>query len=402
MALRYTNNFYPRFSAKEYHDRYERIRRGMKEENLDCLIIYGAHTFFGTDPGQSNVIYLSAYAAFHHTYIVFPRSGDPTLFLWIGVHLKNAQSMSVIKDIRVGPTGAVADRIIELGCDQGNIGMVGYGWGGVDCTVPVEDWKVLTKKLSRANFKTVTGWYNKFKEVLSKEEIKFVKRGAEINDAAYKALVKAIRPGKTTDSQLLDVALATVHSMGGRIPFGHVESTPMSAPSTYYPNPYPLNRTIERGDVVLTEIAAGWGGYMGKIWGTIFVGKPNKLYGELFELAQDCYRGLVKGIKPGLRGKDMQSALAGRILDAGYDSLSIIHGWSMYNTAPSIALLGKPLCDPKDMEYEFLPGHTYSVVGWPVEKNLKYGLWLGDSCLVTKTGCRSIHEDYRVDEMVVV
>jgi len=402
MALNYTNNFYPRFSRAEYHERYERIRRGMKEANLDCLIIYNTHNYFGTDPGQSNVIYLSAYAAFHHTYIVFPQSGEPTLFHWLGLHIKNARQMSVIQDIRLGQAAAVADRVIELGCDQGNIGMVGYSWGSVDCTVSVEDWNILVKKLPQANFNTVTRWFKQLKEVLSNEEIKFMKKGAEITDAAYKAVIKAIKPGKTTDSQLHDVALATTHSMGGRIPFGHVESTPMSAPKTFYPNPYPLNRTINKGDVILTEIAAGWGGYMGKIFGTIFVGKPNNLYSELFELAQDSYRALVKGIKPGLKGKDVQSALAGRILEAGYDSYSNIGGWSMYNTDPSIGMAGKYNGDPKHLEYEFLPGHTYSVVGRPVDKKQKYGMWLGDTCLVTKTGCKSLHEDFRVDEMVVV
>lgn len=402
MRLRYTNNFYPRFSKEEYHNRYEKLRQDMKKENLDCLIIYNTHTYFGTDPGQSNVIYLSAYAAFHHTYIVFPQTGEPTLFHWLDVHVHNARQMSVIEDIRVGSAAEVADRIIELGCDRANIGMVGYSWGGVDCTVSVEDWNIISKKLPRANFRTVTRWYKKRKEVLSKEEIKFVKKGADLTDAAYKALIKAIKPGKTTDSQLHDVALATVHSMGGRIPFGHVESTSMSSPKTYYPNPYPLNRTINKGDVILTEIAAAWGGYMGKIWGTIFVGKPNKLFQELFDLAQDCYRGTVKAIKPGLKGKDVQPALAGKTLDAGFDALSMIGGWSMYNTDPDIGLPGKYNHNPEHSEYEFRPGHALSVVGWPVDNNLKYGMWLGDSCLVTKTGCKPLHEDFRVDEMVVV
>jgi hypothetical protein len=80
----------------------------------------------------------------------------------------------------------------------------------------------------------------------------------------------------------------------------------------------------------------------------------------------------------------------------------MIGGWNMYNTDPQIALAGNYNCNPSHLEYEFRPGHTYSVAGRVVDKKRKYGMWLGDTCLVTKTGCKSLHKDFRVDEMVVV
>ena len=50
--------------------------------------------------------------------------------------------------------------------------------------------------------------------------------------------------------------------------FGHIVRTPMKNPEMSYAHEFALTTPIEMGDVVMTEIAVGYGGYFGKIWGT--------------------------------------------------------------------------------------------------------------------------------------
>ena len=51
----------------------------------------------------------------------------------------------------------------------------------------------------------------------------------------------------------------------------------------------------------MTEIAVGWGGYFGKIWGTYFMGDPTPRYEEMFRLGQKNYRELHAAIRPSTR-----------------------------------------------------------------------------------------------------
>ena len=46
------NDFFPPFSEQEYVNRRRTIQASMKEKGLDCLIVYGAYHWGGTDTGQ--------------------------------------------------------------------------------------------------------------------------------------------------------------------------------------------------------------------------------------------------------------------------------------------------------------------------------------------------------------
>ena len=50
------NDFFPSFSEQEFARRRRTIRASMREKGLDCLIIYGAYSYAGTDTGSVNVV----------------------------------------------------------------------------------------------------------------------------------------------------------------------------------------------------------------------------------------------------------------------------------------------------------------------------------------------------------
>lgn len=50
---RITNDWWPKSSQGEYRRRYDVLRQAMAEKGLDCLAVYGAPLFFGTDPGAA-------------------------------------------------------------------------------------------------------------------------------------------------------------------------------------------------------------------------------------------------------------------------------------------------------------------------------------------------------------
>jgi Xaa-Pro aminopeptidase len=383
-----TNDWWPKFSEGEYRRRYDALRKAMAQRNLDCLAVYGAPLFFGTDPGGPNLAYLAAYAPAVHGYVVFPREGEPTLAIYVATHVANAREITVINDVRGGTDlpGLVRDRVRELGCDRGRIGIVGnFAWA--NASIPHEHYQSLTTLLPQAKLEIVTAWYEELRLAKSAEEIEFMASAAAICDRAFDAFRQMAAPA-VTDVALHNEALRVVHAQGGRTAFGHVGSTSMRQPNMTYPSFYPTNRVLQRGDAVMTELTGGYGGYFGKIYTTSFIGDPTPEYKLMFELAAESYRQLIAAIKPGVCGKDLAPVLAGKAEEAGYKSLSCITGWSTFNSRP---VLFARRTDAADWELEMKPGFCLNVAGWVVDKHERMGVWVGDTVTLTDTGVRRLH-----------
>ena len=401
------NDYFPVFSKQEYERRYSMVRVAMAEKGLDCLIIYGAYHWGGTDTGQANAVYLSNYAPVVHSYVVVPLKEEPTLVLSFALHIPNARDCSVIRDIRGGGfdlVPAVAERIEELGLQKGRIGIVGPLPSWWTSTIPVEHHRFLTGTFPEARFETVTKWYEYLRIVKSDEEVRLMEKAGILTDLAHEEVFLATRPG-VRHTDLRQIIEGVAGRFGGKYPFSHVGSTSMKNPERYYPDFYPTHRTIHAGDVVMTEISLGYGLYFGKIWGTYFVGRPTREYRELFRLAAGVHDQAIREIKPGMKGSDVDTWLA-PIQEAGYvNAVPLVMGWSAYNHAPHAgALKGAPaeaMVKPSDLEFVFKPGHTVCIVAFPVTPDLKKGLWVGTTCVFTKKGLKRLHA-YPVSKLRVV
>ena len=319
----------------------------------------GAPIYFGTDPGSPNLSYLAGYAPGCHGYLVFPLHGAPTLLVYVPNHYVNARALSVVEDVVAGNDliGSAVQRISDLDFEVKRIGVVGnFAFSG--SSIPVEHDKALRYQLPSVTFETVTTWYEDIRLRKSDEEMAAIRAGAAICDQAHEALREKVRPG-VKDVELQNEVFRVVHELGGRLPFSHVGSTSMHRPTLRYPNFYAINRTIEHGDAVLTEIAAGKGGYFGKIYGTLTVGKPLAPYETMLELAIEIYHDVYSAVEPGMRAGSIETVLAGRTESAGVLSLSYISGWSTYNTRPTKTTSGGQV----DRDLELSPGHCLNLAG---------------------------------------
>ncbi len=395
-----TNNFWPWFSEDEYKSRYARIRAAMGEKGLDCLVIYGSGGYLGTDPAQPNIVYISSYASFVQTYIVFPLEGEPTLFHTWGNHHRISKEMTPLKDVRAGGMAqtpfSVAERLQELGLQSKKIGVVGaMAWANI--SLPHEHYLTITGALPEAEFELVTEWYEALRLVKSEEEMAYVCRGAAMTDAAYEVMVQATRPG-VRPCDLFNIVLRVAHDMDGKIPFGHVGATPMANPDMAYAHPFALKTPIQMGDVVMTEIAVGWGGYFGKIWGTYFMGDPTPEFEKMFRAAQESHADLHAAIKPGVRGSELKGPCLDAIQRAGFRSKSAIFGWSNYNSPPDIRSGADSVSDG---DFVFEKNQCLNVLPWAANEADTGGVWLGDTSAITEDGIENLHQ-YPLTELHVV
>lgn len=401
------NFFWPWFSEDEYRRRYTLIRSAMEKKGLDCLLVYGISRGMGMEPGQTNLVYLTSVAAWSQTYLVFPLNDEPTMFVMSPGHVKNIRDNAVIEDVRPAgtmfqsdglrsSTGPVAERLKELGLEKKRIGIVGdTSW--LNINLPYDAHVMLTEALPNAEFEVVTRWYEDLRLVKSEEEIVRMRKSASITDAVYDVMVKAARPG-VRPCDLYCLMGRTALDLGARLTLHHVGRTPMSNPDMDYPHYYPLTTPIEMGDVVMTEVAAGIGGYYGKIWGTFFMGDPTPEYEKLFDLGVNTSHKLHAAIKPGVRAKDLTTLCLDDTLAAGYRPKTSITGWSTWNEPPDVRAAGETVTDP---DFVFQKNTCVSVTGWPVKEDETMGIWLGDVCLVTDDGAENLHK-YPIRELNVI
>lgn len=401
------NDYFPDFSKQEWSRRYGRIRKAMKSKGLDCLIVYGAYSYAGTDTGQINAVYLSNYAAVVQSYVLFPLKDPPTLIIGFGLHIPNARDCSPIQDVRAGGLDLVPvipERIKELGLEKGNLGIVGPLPSWWSSTIPAEHRDYLFEKLPKAGFQTVTEWYENIRLQKSREEAALMEKAGALTDLAHEEVFMATRPG-VRHSDLRQVIEGVAGRFGGKYPFSHIGSTSMKNPDRIYPDFFPTHRTVQHGDAVMTEIAVGYGNYFGKLWGTFFVGEPTKEYKRLFNVAVSVHDRAIENLKPGMKGSDVKPWLK-PMRRAGYtNAVPLIMGWSTYNHPPHCgALPGAPcedLIPQKDLDFVFKPGHCVTVIAFPVTPDMKKGLWVGTTCLFTKKGLKKLHA-YPVNRLRVV
>lgn len=399
------NHYFPPFSKEEYDRRIRVLREKMKEEELDCLIIYGATHLGGNDTGQINAQYLSNFAGVGHTYVVLPLKGEPTLHILVELHHHNAMDIGAIQDIRAGARieSGLSDRLKELDLQKGVIGLVGSSVSYfMPCTIPHEHYVHLETEFPQAEFINVHEWYENIRSIKSPEEIALMERAAALNDLCHEEIIHATKPGMShADLRRIVEVVSFMHK--GNYCMMHLSSWPMAGQEWPYPDFWPTDRIVERDHLVMTEMPVGYGMYYTKIMGTYFVGHPTKEYEALFELAAATHEKVIRGLKPGMKGSDVDRFLE-PIREAGYMTAGLVSGWSNYNSPPFVGQTAKDFPHPQKqshLDLVFEPGLCVQVMVYPIAPDLSRSLWIGSTCLFTEEGLRELNR-FPVRELRVI
>lgn len=380
-----------RFSASEYDRRYSRIREEMFFRGLDCLVVYGSSAH--TDSNQANIRYLSGYIDQIQSYIVFPADGDPTLFADLYPHVPDAHLMSHIDDVRWGTENkgrAVANRIKNLGYEDGSIGFVGSP-GPATTELPANHYLTITDELADAEFAFVSDMLDRIRLKKSDEELAAIREGVELTDKAMQALASAARPG-ITERELKSEIMSSYLDEGEYF-FQLLGSTSMHDPDMPYPWEHQSDRTIQSGDVILTEISArNSQGYSGQILRGIAVDEePTEHYQELYDVSEDIFFKVLDTLEPGATTEDVLEVATDPIESRGWTvHAPIVHGWGLGIQRPLLGTRnegGFP-----NPPFEFQEGHTVVIEPNPVAGDQMSGMFLGEYVHITANGAERLHD----------
>jgi Xaa-Pro aminopeptidase len=359
----------------------------MEKSGLGALVIYGNSGNMMRN--EANVYYLSDYLDRHQSYIVFPLDGEPVLFIGLYNHLQNAREVSAIEDTRWGgenPAKMVAEELKKCKLDGRSIGV--WAVGGAKGFVPHDHFLVIANELPEIRVIDVTKEFNSLRLVKSPEELRWLARAAKYTDDGIAELARHVKPGMK-EFELGVLVEKGYLGEGGQTYLHYICSTPMEKPQRCVPWQRPTDRTIRKGDVILTEISASSGGYSGQIHRPIAVGaEPNRLFRELYDTALEAYQGVAKLMKAGAQA---ETAVAGAsvIRERGFEICdSLVHGFGVDLLPPHLGIEGSPYWPPSSIELE--EDMVVVIQPNPVTPDQKAGVQLGNLCVIQKNGSRSL------------
>ena len=368
-----TGQEYPRFSDAEYARRHHALGALLEKYDLDHLLVV-------TDQRNGNAPqWVTGWPGTVEAFVLF-KPGEPMVMHveWFN-HVPLAKRIALDVDVRWGEHRGIVLTIEELrrrGAKR--VGLIG----------PLAFPK---RKALEEGFEVVglDAEYVKLRLIKSDEEIEWLRTGAALSDAGFRALLQGTRPG-LTERELANLVERAYVGQGGTTFIHYIGVTSMADPQLCVPPQYASSRKVSAGDVVFCELSAYWWDYAGQVLRSFTVGAdPTPLYKELHDTAEAAFDAVTAVIRHGTTMDEIVAA-AGLIEERGftiYDDL--MHGFGGGYFPPIVGSRSRPAGPLPDMTLE----ENMTVVVQPnvVTRDHKAGVQVGELVRVTRTGIETLH-----------
>lgn len=395
----------PRLSLEERSRRWLAIRKSMAVHGLGCLLLVGNDRFWGL--GMANMRYITHIGSQMAALAVFPVEGEPVV--WTGPPHMNiptsiyCHNQDWVKDIRVdlGP-GPVVDYLREQKYDRGAIGLVGFGSSLVGDIIPHAIYDYFQKELPNARIVDATHLLEQLRMVKSSEEIRMLEKAGELARKMIDTMINSAVPGKKECELFADMVHTHIRNGGEAQIFNLLMSGPVDGDEEKHllhgaeQPASPTTRTLSKGDLVITEFHANWGGYLAAVEFSVYLGKAPDQLKRIHDVSVQCLETLVKEMRVGNTYRRVWESVRDVSDRAGMDFVELgFHGhglaspefpcWVYRPDAPILS--GRNFAD-LEIQEDMIFGTNIDMHDPRWKKDV--GLMLGDMIHVTKDGARRL------------
>jgi Xaa-Pro dipeptidase len=162
----------------------------------------------------------------------------------------------------------------------------------------------------------------------------------------------------------------------------------MHDPGSGFQRPRPIDRTIADGDVLLMELGARDAhGYEAQTGKPVVYGTPTAEYEDMLEVMFLAYDRVTKALRPGCTARDLREA-GQVVIDRGYQVVApLVHGvFNPIDAGPFVGTSHRP-----DKDVVLQPGMACCVEIHPCTKDVRKGVFMGDTYVITQDGARSLN-----------
>jgi Xaa-Pro dipeptidase len=380
----------PQLSIQERDRRYAIVRREMAKHGIDVLLLPANTGRWEQLQGDSR--YLTTIGGFAtEVFTVFPHEGEVTAYIFNrAAWWKQAQKW--IADVRDGRNrwGQNAiERINELGLQKGTIGISGLAglFRAPEGIIPYSSVKTIQDAFPQATIVNATEMMQEVRAVKSGEEVSMLEHSAAIVEKTIDAMVENARPG-VSEKELYGAMVHTMLANGGELPtLFFLSAGPGLTSSSFVPTDY----RIQKGDRIIDEIEAKYGGYAAQAVCPVVIGTPDDEYARMVEISRACFDAIVHAMRPGVTFGTLFEVYTRTVEEVGKGKYlwnhPMMHARGLGDDGP--ALLGD-----KDLErfskLELETGMTFIVKPQVRPAQGKGRASIGDTVAVTENGARRL------------
>jgi Xaa-Pro dipeptidase len=380
----------PQLSIQERDRRYKIVRAEMAQHGIDCLLLPANTGRWEQLQGDSR--YLTTIGGFAtEVFTVFPREGEVTAYIFNrAAWWKQAQKW--VADVRDGRNrwGQNAiERINELGLQKGTIGISGLAglFRAPEGIIPYSSVKAIQDAFPQAKIVNATEMMQEIRAVKSAEEVSMLERSAAIVEKTIEAMVEHANPG-VSEKELYGAMVYAMLANGGELPtLFFLSAGPGLTNSSFVPTDY----RIQKGDRIIDEIEAKYGGYAAQAVCPVVIGTPDNEYQKMIDISRACFDAILGAMKPGVTFGALFDVYKRTVEEQGKGKYlwnhPMMHARGLGDDGP--ALLGD-----KDLErfskIQLQTGMTFILKPQvrPVEGKGRASL--GDTVTVTESGARRL------------
>ena len=279
------------FAKEEFSIRKSKVVAELKKQNLDAILMFK----------QESMYWLTGYDTFGYVFfqtLILTSKGDIVLFTR-APDLRQAQNTSIIKDIRIwvdnensNPSDELKNILSELNLEKSNLGIEyeAYGLTGrnaIRLNNSLKDFAVLHDKSELVS---------KLRVIKSDEEIKYVRKAAELADKALDEVWKNAKAG-VNEGKVLAEMQKVIFEGGGDYPAN--EFIIGSGHNALLCRYQAEKRILSNPDQLTIEWAGTYKHYHSAMFRTIPIGKADpkhyKMYEACVEALNKCEKKLVSG-----------------------------------------------------------------------------------------------------------
>lgn len=182
-------------------------------------------------------------------------------------------------------------------------------------------------------------FFRKIRMIKTAEEIAFMERAAQINDEAWLAAAKAIRPG-VTEYELGEIFRQTVRRLGGIPVYVSINGGPRGCLATAEAGDYAL----QPGDGIRFDLNVTYRNYFGDTARTACVGSPSEKLRRYHAATAEGFARAETAIRPGVKASELFHLCQDTIRAAGMPNFKRNH----VGHALGVECYDLPLLGPMD------------------------------------------------------
>jgi len=298
------------FTTEELAGRRARACAAMSEAGLDALLMFR----------QESMYYLTGYDTFGYVFfqcLVMTADGRMVL-LTRSADLRQARETSAVEDVRIwvdGPDAEPAvelrDILAELGLSGGRLGVEYDAYG----LTAMNGRRLEAALAGFAALEDASLLVSRLRVVKSAAELAYVRRAAELADAAYDEAARLAAPG-AFEGDILAAMHGAIFRGGGDDPANEfIIGSGRGALLCRYRTG---RRNLDPEDQLTLEWAGAYRHYHAAMFRTFLIGAPSARQREMHAVAHEALLAVEAALKPGGRVGDGFAAHAEVLDRAGY------------------------------------------------------------------------------------